>query len=106
MKKIFVMLCVAISTPLFAENAEQKEAVLQQFKGSDEPTAIDAAWMSDSSFYVSVKDDGTSRNSYAEYVCLVLYEHGLKGKYIVVRIIDHVAYKKGKLQTLGKKVCD
>lgn len=37
---------------------------------------------------VAVEDDGSPRYGYAEYICLLLSEHGARGDETVVRITD------------------
>lgn len=59
------------------------------FSGStDEPTSKDAAWSSPTTFKVAVLDDGTPRNGYAQYVCMVLDDYGFKGRAVTVQIVD------------------
>ena len=41
---------------------------------------------------IGVKDDGTPRFGYAEYVCLVLREHGVVDSSTSVRIIDYAKF--------------
>lgn len=38
---------------------------------------------------IGVKDDGTPRHGYAQYICNVLSEHGLSMKGAWVRIVDY-----------------
>lgn len=41
------------------------------------------------SWTIGVEDDGTRRTGYAEYVCIVLMEHGAVVEATTVRIVDH-----------------
>lgn len=44
---------------------------------------------STSSFWVSMRDDGSRRDGFAEYLCLVLKETGMPvGKFVTIRIWD------------------
>lgn len=40
-------------------------------------------------FKVGVSDDGTSRDGYAEYVCMKLHDFGFKDQGIFVQVIDY-----------------
>jgi hypothetical protein len=72
-----------------------------------EPKVKSAEWNNKSeslpSLLVGVIDDGTNRNGYAEYICLVLSEHGIKGG--VVRIMDEASGQRGQWKELGKASC-
>ena len=52
-------------------------------------------------------DDGKSQDSYANYVCEILYNEGFRGQGVKVTIIDieKLAYKQ-KWVTLGKASCE
>ncbi|MEJ1360056.1 MAG: hypothetical protein RPU42_13295 [Candidatus Sedimenticola sp. (ex Thyasira tokunagai)] len=65
----------------------------------------DAAW-SDPQFpslSVSIWNDGSNRNGYAEYLCQVLAEHGMTGG--VVHIYDHAASLQEDYVEIGNAWC-
>jgi hypothetical protein len=71
-----------------------------------EPKVKDAAWNDESlpSLLVGVLDDGTNRNGYAEYICLKLMEHNIRGG--VVHIMDvGAAANNDERRELGKAWC-
>ncbi|MEW6519241.1 MAG: hypothetical protein AB1461_07490 [Thermodesulfobacteriota bacterium] len=95
---IFSSIAVAASpTP------KQLEDALTEVKS--EPKAISVAWNDTSipSLLVGVADDKTQRDGYAQYICLVLAEHGIRGG--VVRIMDEYAARKNEWKELGKSWC-
>lgn len=73
-----------------------------------EPKVVEAMFPNDarSSFWASVRDDGTRRDGYAEYLCLSLIESGMpKGSFIVIRIWDARAMAQSKMREIGKYDC-
>lgn len=66
----------------------------------------DVSWGSDKTLRVGVFDNGMDRSGYAEYVCLVLADNGLKENKTYVKIIDIIKVaQKGEFITLGEKFC-
>lgn len=71
-----------------------------------EKKVIDATWAQAISFWVSVADDGTRRDGFAEYLCLVLTEAGRPaGEFVVVKVWDHAAMVKDNLKEIGRAEC-
>jgi ABC-type sulfate transport system permease subunit len=68
--------------------SKNQTAVEDYFKSSEEPKVLDALWTDEAIFKVGVRNDGSGRDGYAQYVCLVLNSKGFKGKDILVRVID------------------
>ena len=78
--------------------------VLNQFKSKAEPTAKDAIWTSETMFKVGVVDNNSDRYLYAQYVCGVLADNGIKG--VSVQIIDIVKLvRTDKWVKLGENHC-
>lgn len=109
MKKLLLTLlaCCAIVPSVQADDLDAaREKVKNIFISDEEPTTKDAIWSTPSVFKVGVKDNGTNRNGYAEYVCLTLGEHGFNGKGIMVKVIDiDKLVKTGKWVDLGMAQC-
>lgn len=84
---------------------QAQAAIAAQFNSADEPTAIEASWTSPGVFTVSVKNNQTDRSGYAEYICTQMYDHGLKGKAIYIKIIDHQKAMQGEIIKLGDNYC-
>lgn len=72
----------------------------------EEPKIHEALWSQDLSFWVSVVDDGTKRNGYAQYLCFVLNDAGRpKDEIIIITVWDRAAMAKNNLKELGKATC-
>lgn len=97
------------------KQATKKDAEISQhlqneitahFKGSSEPTALDAVWTSKNTFKVGVVDDGSNRNGYAQYVCAEIRSRGVSINPLMVVIIDiGELVRTDKWVDLGKAVC-
>lgn len=73
-----------------------------------EPKVVEAIFPNDArnSFWASVRDDGTRRDGYAEYLCMSLVENGMpKGSFIVIRIWDARAMARSTMREIGKYDC-
>lgn len=82
-----------------------KEALKTEPKIKDFNYQPDAAVQ----WQVGVIDDGTSRTGYAEYICLLLADHGANVSGTHVRIVDIVKIKRGanfRSAALGHVACD
>lgn len=101
---------VRLQKAALAKEAEETDAKAKRQAVKDhfltkEKTAKDALWTSDSTFKVGVIDDGSPRDGYAEYVCIVIAEHGISGP-ILVRVIDIVRLtRKKEWVNLGTATC-
>jgi len=103
--KSIAVLSVFVAAQAFAIPVSgAKLTVLNQFKSKAEPTAKDALWTSETMFKVGVLDNGSDRYLYAQYVCDVLAENGIKG--VSVQIIDIVKLvRTNKWVKLGENHC-
>lgn len=73
-----------------------------------EPKVVEAMFPNNArnSFWASVRDDGTRRDGYAEYLCMSLVESGMpKGSFIVIRIWDARAMAQSTMREIGKYDC-
>ncbi len=67
-----------------------------------EPLVAETLFAAPGSLWISVKDDGTSRDGLANYFCLVTWQEGRKeGESLTVRILDVADLNR----TLGKAHC-
>jgi hypothetical protein len=91
----------------FAEEySENHEKAKRYFLSDEEPIVKDATWTAENIFKVGVIDDGSNRNGYASYVCLVLSDYGFQNKKIYVQVIDIVKLRQqGKWVKLGECHC-
>jgi len=88
------------SAAMAVPSQEQLDAALAEVKA--EKKVIDASWQNPSipSLLAGVHDNGSSRDGYASYLCLVMADHGINGA--IVRVMD-VSSKDWK--ELGKANC-
>ncbi|RJP90584.1 MAG: hypothetical protein C4518_08895 [Desulfobacteraceae bacterium] len=85
----------------------KRNEMVKYFKSDEEPKVIDAIWTMDNVFKVGVYDDGSRRDGYAQYVCMVLKENGFRGKEIYVQVIDYAKLMQTKKWIkLGETFCD
>lgn len=88
--KYFLIPLIALTLPaLSAELDPARQSVQDHFRSSAEPTAIDALWTDEHVFKVGVRDDGSDRSGFGQYVCMMIYDAGLKGERVLVRVIDY-----------------
>ena len=58
------------------------------------------------SLWISVRDDGSRRDGFAEYACLTLVESGMPtGAFTVIRVWDAAAMARGEQRELGRYEC-
>lgn len=111
MKKLsIILLAAALMIPSLASAqsfGKKYDKIVLFFQGETEPSALDAIWDSKTLFKIGMIDDGVNKDDYAKYACGILYNEGLKGQGIEVRVIDiqKLAYKK-KWVILGKAICE
>lgn len=97
----------AFSLPVTAGAlTSQQTAVVDHFKSGNEPTAKDVLWTAPGIFKVGVINNAGNRDGYADYVCGIMYDNGLKGQQIWVQIIDiQKLVKTGKFEKIGEQRC-
>jgi len=108
-KTVFVIFLLAVVLPGLAVAGSfgpKHDQMVKHFQGDQEPTAKDAVWTAKDIFKVGVFDDGSPRDGYAQYVCLVLNEEGFKGQKVWVQIIDIAKLNRtGSWVKLGEAHC-
>lgn len=96
--------------PLFVfagELSPERQAILDQFNSDQEPTAIESLWTASNVFKVGVIDNGRSRDGYAEYICIEIHSHEMKGEGVLVRVVDYERLvANGDWVNLGTFFCD
>jgi len=73
-----------------------------------EPKVADASWPNGNgpSLWITMRDDGTRRDGYAESMCLILGQHGMQaGDFIVIHIYDAAAMTKDEFREIGRYDC-
>jgi hypothetical protein len=106
---------VAVSaTQVAAMPDHDRDAVIQKALAAlkAEPKIKDVLYQPNTAvrWSVGVFDDGTSRNGYAEYLCMLLKENGVPSKGTVVRVVDIAKIAQGGVPSsetsLGSMNCE
>ncbi|KAB2781200.1 hypothetical protein [Brucella anthropi] len=75
---------------------------------ADNSKIVEAMFPNDArnSFWVSLRDDGSRQDGFAEYLCLALHEQGMpKGDFVVIRIWDAGAMARNEMEEIGRFDC-
>ena len=101
---ITTVLTVAVPPAQAVPSQAQRDLVTYLVKSGKEPKVKDATWATDRNLYVGVIDDGRRRDGFAEYICSVADDRGLRPE--LVKVIDVVKVTRtGKFVELGKAYC-
>ncbi len=96
--------CLLSATALAAPTEAQNKFLAYLTKSGKEPKVKDATWATDRNLYVGIMDDGSRRDGYADYLCLVAGDHGVRPD--LIKVIDIVkVVRTGKFVELGKAYC-
>ncbi|MGE4544178.1 MAG: hypothetical protein AB7D06_08715 [Pedobacter sp.] len=103
---IAASLLFTVAAVVHADQSRQQQEVVRYLKSDQEPQVKDALWATDSILKIGVFDNGSQRDGYADYFCLVLAEHGISGQPIRVEIIDYGSVVRGESwKVLGVTRC-
>ncbi|SHI80285.1 hypothetical protein SAMN02745911_1216 [Aureimonas altamirensis DSM 21988] len=72
---------------------------------NEEQSVVEALWSTYRTMWVSMRDDGSNRRGFAEYLCLVLNDYDLGEGSIRVRIFDAGAMARGEQREIGEATC-
>lgn len=89
-----------------AETTAWREEAINAIR--QEPKVADASWPNGNgpSLWITMRDDGTRRDGYAESMCLILGQHGMQaGDFIVIHIYDAAAMIRDELREIGRYDC-
>lgn len=101
------LLVLAVLTTAALAQEDWRQKSLDAIAAND-PTVIEAIFPNDApnSFWASMRDDGSRRDGFAEYLCLILHQHGMpKGDLVVIRIWDADVMARGEMRELGRFDC-
>ncbi|APG24069.1 hypothetical protein [Syntrophotalea acetylenica] len=102
---VALFIAMSLST-VHADQKQQRQEVLRYLKSGQEPQVKDAMWATDFLLKIGVFDNGSQRDGFADYVCLVLAEHGMSGQSIRIEIIDYGSVVRGEnWKVLGGAEC-
>lgn len=106
MRALVIFAALLYSVPASAETAPWQTAAIADI--TTEPKVVEALFPNDStaSFWVSVHDDGTPRDGFAQYLCTSLTFAGKpESVRTVVRVLSASDMARGKSTVLGKTDC-
>lgn len=105
----FLILFLVIAAPFsvgatdYVPDGWRKAALVEIAK---EPKVEEAMWSQAISLWASVRDDGSRRDGYADYLCMLMLDAGKSDDdFVVVHIWDHSAMQAGDLREIGKADC-
>lgn len=101
MRSLITAAAMLMSTAAYAD---WKDAALEEIRA--EPKVVEAMFQNGGrTLWVSMQDDGTSRDGYANYLCLILSGAGQPtGANVTVRIWD-AAVMRDELKEIGEGYC-
>lgn len=105
--KTLTLICALFGMLLSSSDvlADKYDNAMQEIMS--EKNVLDASWgpYKGPSLYVSVKDDGTKRDGFAQYLCLILKDHGISSVIIhVMKPVDMRNFDTSK--DLGRYICE
>lgn len=92
MKKICFALAILFVLAGNVSGADKYDAAMKEIRA--EKKVIDATWgpIKGPSLFVAVKDDGSRRDGFAQYLCLVLKDHNISG--VIIHIMTYKNFLK------------
>lgn len=100
---ICTLFCILLSSSDVL--ADKYDNAMQEIMS--ENNVLDASWgpYKGPSLYVSVKDEGTKRDGFAQYLCLILKDHGISG--VIIHVMNSVDMKNFNTdKDLGRYICE
>lgn len=74
----------------------------------EEPKVVEAIWPNgmDGSLWVSMRDDGSNRDGFADYICLLLGDAGTpEGTRVIIHIRDATSMAREEMKEIGSSQC-
>ena len=87
------------------DTKEEWRVAAEQLVINDGAPFMDAFSSTSLSFWVTVRDDGSSRDGLAEYVCLLIGDVVPDGQSVIVTIWDGIAMATNEMVRLGRATC-
>lgn len=98
---VFAMAVLAV-TPSWAKDWRETATELVR----QEKTVMDAMFTQPISLWVSMIDDGSRRDGFASYLCMVLHDAGMQsGDFVVIKIWDAAAMVREEMIEIGRYEC-
>lgn len=87
-----------------ASASEWRDAALNEIR--KEASVVEAMFPQSLSLWVSMRDDGTRRDGFANYLCLILAETGKpSGDLVIVHIWDAANMARENMVEIGRTEC-
>lgn len=97
-------LSMLAASPLAAATADWRDTATALIR--QEKTVVDAMFTQPISLWVSMRDDGSRRDGFANYLCMVLYDAGMQpGDFVVIKILDAAAMAREEMSEIGRYEC-
>jgi hypothetical protein len=97
-----LLLVLGATQPSLAEDWRDRAIPIVK----SEPKVVDAMFSQRKSLWVSVRDDGSRRDSFADYICLTLSDAEMPtGESVIITIWDAAAMAREEMKELGKSSC-
>ncbi|MEO1985385.1 MAG: hypothetical protein ABGX47_01880 [Martelella sp.] len=100
--RIVVMMLIGATA---ASAADWRDAAVAEI--AKEKQVVEVMFSQPISLWALMYDDGSRRDGYAEYLCLVLFSSGMpKGESVIITIWDATAMVQGDMKRIGRFECD
>lgn len=108
---LLLLVCVLVITVMTTGQdaketvlSDKQQAIIALFQSGAEPSIKDAVWAGSDHLRVGMFDNGTKRDGFADYVCQVLYDHGITGVRVTINDIIKIT-RDNDWVTIGKSNC-
>lgn len=102
-RTVFALIFLFTSS-ISALSQDWKNSAIDELK--TEKSIVETLFTGSSSLWVSMVDDGSSRDGFAQYVCLILIEKGMpSGDLVVISIWDAAEMARGNQKRIGRHEC-
>lgn len=99
---ISAMMMGAMTATAFA--SDWRDAALDEIR--NEASVVEATFPQNLSLWASMRDDGTRRDGFANYLCLILAEAGKpSGDLVIVHVWDAAKMAREEMVEIGRAEC-
>ncbi|WP_116082115.1 hypothetical protein [Tropicimonas sp. IMCC34011] len=91
-----------------AQNVEDwRTEATRLFLEDNTTSVVEAMFTADRSFWISMRDNGSRRDGFAEYACIALHDFGMPyGETVIISVWDAYAMAQGDLVKIGENHCE
>lgn len=106
MKKFALIVALLMGTAANADDLLPWQETAVEL-AREEGKVMDAMWSQSISFWVIMADDGTRRDGYASYLCLVLNQAGRpQGEFVSISVWDAATAGTNSPRKIGQAMCN